>query len=218
MARPQKTGLDYFPVDVYCDNKIKLIEASFGLQGFAVIVKLWQKIYADQGYYCDFDEESALLFAAENHIDLKLLLALVEAACRRGIFDQGIYEAHRVLTSHGIQKRYLEGAHRRNTVNLDSRFLLLTEEELTDNVAIDGVSVNKNPVNADKSTQSKEKKRKEKNSIGYSRQPGNAAHTKKTDSLPKKSAFCNFTDTNPVDYAALEEQLLDRMVDEDERH
>ncbi|MEE1013414.1 MAG: DUF4373 domain-containing protein [Clostridia bacterium] len=214
MARPQKTGLDYFPVDVHCDNKIKLIEASYGLEGFAVIIRLWQKIYAEQGYYCDFDEESALLFAAENRIDVKRLLALTEDACRRGIFDQGIYKAHRVLTSHGIQKRYLEGAHRRNMVNLDSRFLLLAEDELTDNVTIDGVSVNKNRVNDVKSTQSKEKKKKEKDSIGYGRQPEKAAHTKKTDSLPKKSAFCNFPDTNPIDYAALEEQLLDRMVDE----
>ena len=207
MARPQKTGLDYFPLDVYLDTKLKLIEASFGLTGFAVIIKLWQKTYAEHGYFCEFDEESALLFSAENHIDMPTLEALIETACRRGIFDKDRYDSHRILTSHGIQKRYLEGAHRRNTVNLDSRYLLLKTEELTDNVTIDGVFVNRNGENANGGTQRKGKKTTEKDRI-FSPQ-----YKKKADPLPKKSAFNNYVDTNPIDYDALREYLLDSMLD-----
>lgn len=44
MARPQKVGLDYFELDCHMDEKIELIEAEFGLKGFAVIVKLYQSI------------------------------------------------------------------------------------------------------------------------------------------------------------------------------
>ena len=40
MARPIKDGVDYFPFDVSLDEKFELIEAEFGLTGFAVIVKL----------------------------------------------------------------------------------------------------------------------------------------------------------------------------------
>ena len=46
-------GIPYFPLDVYVDDKIRLIEAEFGLKGFAVIVKLYQKIYGGFGYYCE---------------------------------------------------------------------------------------------------------------------------------------------------------------------
>lgn len=35
-----KSGIDYFPLDVSLDDKFELIEAEFGLTGFAVVVKL----------------------------------------------------------------------------------------------------------------------------------------------------------------------------------
>ncbi|WP_368644678.1 Lin1244/Lin1753 domain-containing protein [Alkalibacterium putridalgicola] len=42
MARPLQTGLTYFPLDVSIDqdDKIALIESDFGLEGFAVTIKL----------------------------------------------------------------------------------------------------------------------------------------------------------------------------------
>ena len=45
MPRPIKNGVDYFPLDVHLDKKFELIEAEFGLTGFAVVVKLLQRIY-----------------------------------------------------------------------------------------------------------------------------------------------------------------------------
>ena len=50
MARPQKEGLDYFPVDCYFDDKLKLLEAEFKLVGLGIIVHLWKKIYGEKGY------------------------------------------------------------------------------------------------------------------------------------------------------------------------
>ena len=41
MARPLKEGIDYFSLDCYMDDKIKMIQAEFGLKGFAIVVKLW---------------------------------------------------------------------------------------------------------------------------------------------------------------------------------
>ena len=55
-----KSGLEYFPLDVHLDEKFELIEAEFGLTGFAVIVKLFQRIYGGQGYYCEWTNEVAL--------------------------------------------------------------------------------------------------------------------------------------------------------------
>ena len=57
MARPRKIGLDYFALDCRDNEKIKLIQAEFGLKGFAIVVKLLQKIYGELGYYCEWDEE-----------------------------------------------------------------------------------------------------------------------------------------------------------------
>ena len=46
MARPSKIGLDYFPLDVTVEDSIELLEAECGLSGFAILIKLWQKIYS----------------------------------------------------------------------------------------------------------------------------------------------------------------------------
>ncbi len=39
-----KTGIDYFPLDCYTDKNIEIIEARFGLKGFAIMIKLYQMI------------------------------------------------------------------------------------------------------------------------------------------------------------------------------
>lgn len=57
-------GVKYFPSDVYLDDKFELIEAEFGLIGFAVVVKLYQKIYSI-GYYCEWNDD-VVISAIEN--------------------------------------------------------------------------------------------------------------------------------------------------------
>ena len=49
MARPIKDGVDYFPLDVNLDMKFRLLEAKHGIVGFGIIIKLFQRIYADNG-------------------------------------------------------------------------------------------------------------------------------------------------------------------------
>ena len=51
MARPLKSGVDYFPLDVIMNDDVRLVEAEFGIVGFALIIKLYQRIYRDKGYY-----------------------------------------------------------------------------------------------------------------------------------------------------------------------
>ena len=65
MARSGKRGVDYLPLDVHMNDKMRFVELRFGLKGFAVVVKLWMKIY-DNGYYCEWNEDVALMFAGEN--------------------------------------------------------------------------------------------------------------------------------------------------------
>ncbi len=128
MARPPKQSLDYFPLDVIVDSKIKLIEAKFGLKGFATVVKLYQHIYGEEGYYCKWDEESRWLFSADV---LKItegneyIEDFTSIAIDRGLFDQEIFEKYEILTSRGIQERYFEAAKRRSKILIDERILLV---------------------------------------------------------------------------------------------
>ena len=51
MARPNKQGVDYFPLDIHLDDKFKFIEIKYKLEGFAIVIKLLQRMY-EHGYWC----------------------------------------------------------------------------------------------------------------------------------------------------------------------
>jgi len=129
MARPLKTGLDYFPLDVVLDDNIELIEAEHGIQGFAILIKLWQKIYAN-GYFIEWDNDNIMLFSKRNTIDVKIINSVVNSCIERGVFDSKIYKKHLVLTSYAIQKRYLIACStgRRKKVLLNPELTLLTPD------------------------------------------------------------------------------------------
>lgn len=155
-----KSGIDYFPLDVSLDDKIELIEAEFGLTGFAVIVKLFQKIYGGQGYYCEWTNEVALLFAKRIGLGGSVVSEIVSASVKRGIFSDRIFKEYGILTSAGIQKRYLEAVSRRKKIPMKKEYLLLKCAQLPENVDISSENVYKNQKNDDISKQSKEKKSK----------------------------------------------------------
>ena len=75
-----RSGIPYFPLDVQLDSKFELIEAEFGLIGFAVVVKLYQKIYGQQGYYCEWTEDVALLFGKNVGLGGDAVSEIVRAA------------------------------------------------------------------------------------------------------------------------------------------
>ena len=71
MARPQKTGLDYFPLDVDIDqdDKVAIIEAQHGIVGFGIVVKLLMKIY-DTGYFYEWTEREQILFSNRVNVNI----------------------------------------------------------------------------------------------------------------------------------------------------
>ena len=161
MARPQKQGLDYFPLDTVFDTNMELIEAEYGLTGFAVVVKLWQKIYAECGYYCEWTDEVALLFAKRNNVGGNAVSEIITAAIKRGIFDKNLYDKYSILTSSGIQKRYFEAVNRRVQIEIKEQYLLVPYTQNTENVGKNEVNVDINEVNANINPQTKVKDKKE---------------------------------------------------------
>lgn len=169
MARPVKEGLDYFELDCHMEEKVRLIQAEFGLKGFAIVVKLYQKIYGGFGYYCEWNEDSLLLFMSENGVssrDEKNLISEIVAACiRRNIFSEKLFNEFGILTSYGVQKRYLNAVSRREKVELIKEYLLISVGKNQDNVCINSINVNRNSVDVCSNSQSREEKSREDNNI-----------------------------------------------------
>ena len=161
MARPLKSGVDYFPLDVIMNDKVRLIEAEFGVIGFGILIKLYQKIYKDRGYYCEWNDEVALLFANDCKAGVNVVSEVLSALFRRGIFDRDIFEKYGVLTSEGIQRRYLEMVKRRQDSKIDDRYALVEHIQSEINVNNNGVNASNNGVNACRNAQIKGNKNKQ---------------------------------------------------------
>ena len=167
MARPVKEGLDYFELDCHMEEKVRLIQAEFGLKGFAIVVKLYQKIYGGFGYYCEWNEDSLLLFMSENGVssrDEKNLISEIVTACiRRNIFSEKLFNEFGILTSYGVQKRYLNAVSRREKVELIKEYLLISVGKNQCNVCINSINDYRNSVNVCSNSQSREEKSREEN-------------------------------------------------------
>lgn len=142
-----QVGIQFFPLETVTDDRMKLIEAEFGLTGFGVAVRLWQKIYSQSGYYIEWNDEVALLFAKDVGLGGSVVSEIVSALIRRNIFDQVLYKKYHILTSKEVQERYLEAVKRRKTITVFEEFLLIDVTLLSENVNIIKKNVCKNPKN-----------------------------------------------------------------------
>lgn len=157
-------GINYFPLNVHLDDKFELIEAEFGLKGFAIVVKLFQKIYGQQGYYCEWTEDVALLFGKNVGLGGDAVSEIVRATIKRGIFDSELYDKYQILTSRGIQERYFEAVSRRKEVEVRKEYLLIKVDQIYKNVRIlnENVNISSKNVNISEQKKVEESKVKEK--------------------------------------------------------
>ena len=160
MARPLKGGVDYFPLDCHFSDSVKLLQAEFGMAGLGVLIRLWQKIYGEKGYFCEWSKEVALLFAQEIGLGGNVVSEIIRACLRRGIFDQKMYADHGILTSEGIQERYLAITNRRKESSIFGGYALVKCAHREVNVDKNAVNASKNRVIARNNPQSKGNKSK----------------------------------------------------------
>lgn len=110
MARPQRMGLDYFPLDVdfFEDDRIALIDYEHGAVGVMVYLRLLCVIYRTSGYYCRFDETMAALTARRigNGCKAEDVVEIITGCLKYGLFDNDVFVATGMLTSAAIQRRY----------------------------------------------------------------------------------------------------------------
>lgn len=112
MARPKKTGLDYFPhdVDLSSDEKIEALEAEYGLEGYAIYLKLLERIYRAGGKLRLSEPETQKMLAVKlcgkacgNPVDK--LLKIINLMATVQLVSKTSWTRSKTLTSRGIRKR-----------------------------------------------------------------------------------------------------------------
>lgn len=178
MSTTRKKHLDYFPLDVHLNEKFELLEAEYGLKGFGVIIKLYQRIYGSEGYYCKWNEEVALLFSKQINEGCSVVSEIVKTAVKRGLFNERLFKQYGILTSEGIQKRYINVVKslKRSQIELEKPFRLVSPTEKCEpcgesskNYGENQKSSGKNALKEKKGKEIKENKIKENESKGNKR-------------------------------------------------
>ena len=166
MARPTAKGVEYFPLNVNFINdlKVRKLLLSCGAEAIAVLIYLLSTIYKDEGYYVEIHEDEIDLIALDVNVTPEFVLKVINKACEVRFFDVNLYNNFNILTSKGIQERYLKITERRKNSVVITQFNLVNVYNNSINVNNNSINVNNNSINVDKSTQSKVKESKVKKS------------------------------------------------------
>lgn len=147
-----KEGIPSFLLDCRTNDNISEIEAEYGVKGFAVVVRLWQKIYCEKGYYCEWIERSPLLFLSNwfggnSGVTVSLINEIVKRCLNNGIFDAKMHEDYSILTSARIQEQYFDAVKRRKEILVKKQYLLVSVDKIEGVVYENEVSVCRNQKN-----------------------------------------------------------------------
>lgn len=161
-GRPTKQGIDYFPMDVgfFTDVKIRKISRACGSQSTSILICLLCNIYKDEGYYILWDEDLPFVIADTVGVSEGAVKEVLIKSLQVGFFDQELYEKYKILTSSGIQKRFLLATYQRKETTIIPEYLI--------NCANNLINCANNSINHSDNEQSKSKvkvnrkKRKEK--------------------------------------------------------
>lgn len=233
-GRQYKEGLDYFSLDCHMDEKVELIEAEYGLKGFAIIVKLYQSIYSGFGYYCEWTPDISVLWARRlgvshsvgigdvGKVDDKacalpgfpnnLMNNVVAASIRRNIFSEELFNKFGILSSSGIQKRYISATYERKKVELKKEYLLISIPKNRNNVVINSINRTINSININKNEQSKGKESKvNKNTMCIA--DANALFESLWKLYPLKRGKDKVSDTNKLKLLEIGLDEMSRAID-----
>ena len=136
MARPLKDGVDYFPKDTgfYNDDKVRLLRAEFGAKGMYLLDYLLCEIYGKNGYFIKWDKSRCFLVSdgAGCGCSPEYISEFIAGALRCSFFDERVFKAFGILTSAGIQRRYIRMFNSRDYISVIEEYWLLDVNDKKD--------------------------------------------------------------------------------------
>lgn len=125
MARTVKNGLEYFPFDVdfFQDLRIRKLIKYQGGKAITVYALLLCLIYKS-GYYIKWDNELPFIISEQTGYDEAYIQEVINCCLSIGLFSKELFKSERVMTSNGIQKRYM------NINRISKRTASITEYNL----------------------------------------------------------------------------------------
>lgn len=128
-GRLPKDGALYFSkdTDYYTDDKIRMLRAEFGAKGMYLLDYILCEIYGKNGYFMKWDKDKRNLVSdgAGCGCTPEFVSEFIAGCIRCSFFERRVFDMFGVLTSHGIQKRFIKMLRNRTTVKMIEEYWLL---------------------------------------------------------------------------------------------
>ncbi|MDE7372710.1 MAG: DUF4373 domain-containing protein, partial [Clostridia bacterium] len=139
MARPQKTGLEYFPFDVGLlkDKKLRRPKMKYGYLASEVYIALLTLLYSDKGYYIPYgtqkEKDDCIWYVLDclqgKYIPkLNTIADVIDELAACELFSGDRYPEY--ITSKRAQAVYYSATVTRKTVVIDDAVWLLSLDEM----------------------------------------------------------------------------------------
>ena len=120
-----KEGIEYMMLSVSMGSAWKLLIAEYGHKAISILFLVHQMIYAEKGYYTEWNEDRALLLTlAGTNLKAEEIQEVIQGAIKRGVFDKSMYEELGILTSEEVQNHYFQVVKRRKAYGKTYKYLL----------------------------------------------------------------------------------------------
>lgn len=212
-------GIGSFLLDCHTNDNISEIEAEFGVKGFAVVVRLWQKIYCEKGYYCEWIARSPLLFLSNwfggnSGVTISLITEIVERCLNNGIFNRQMHEKYSILTSERIQKQYFSVVKRREGIPVKKEYLLISVDKIK-GIAYENVnSVCRNDKNVCRNPISKEKESEVKEEITVSKDTVRQTEVRRAVDAWNQLEACGIAKVSKLNASSRRYKMLSARISE----
>lgn len=173
MARKPKKGLTYFPmdIDIFQDIKIRKLIKYQGGKAISVYAYLLCSIYKD-GYYMRWDHELPFIVSEVTGYEEAYIHEVIKSCLNIGLFSKNLFDTEKILTSKGIQERFVLVMKNLNRVSEIDEFNLISSEETPVSSQETPISKPETPISSEFGTQRKEKERKENKRKGNEQNDG----------------------------------------------
>lgn len=131
MARPRKTALDYYPIDVdfLREFPVRIIMKNCGAESPAVLLALLGHIYGNHGYYLEWTKENAFFIGEDSYVDVAKVHEVIKEALEINFFDKSMLDEYQILTSKEIQEQYFTIVRQsRRKIQYNPAYLLVDKE------------------------------------------------------------------------------------------
>ena len=157
MGRQRKVGLDYFPIDVdmFQDIKVRKLIRHQGGKAITVYALLLCYIYKS-GYYLRWDKELPFIISELLGYEEVFITEVIKCCLLLGLLDKALYDSQGVLTSKGIQLRYLRSCSEIRRKGVIKEYDLISSEEKIISSEEKPISSEEKPISSEEKISSEE--------------------------------------------------------------